>query len=291
MHTLVEEMSVTSPALKYLVPSTVDQLITEMGQFLGARSFLSEDFAHGAFAKLERDHRIVGIFDGNTLVNLNALINQFGSLARGYRARRTDAEALAAAADLGLPVPEFVPSRLDLTSRGGNSVSASLPAGADALRALADAGAVPTSLAARAEHLRDLSDETHDRMAAHRPAPRDVPADAFDLAHRYTLCAAAAACVQIYLHNRAAHTEGVWRDGLWLEACLARLAARLSPGRLPAEGAGDEEAVLDDLLPHLLDQHGSGHMFSLLSFPLAASADGSARPVRSAAAPQLQETP
>ncbi|MEV7893994.1 acyl-CoA dehydrogenase family protein [Streptomyces cyaneofuscatus] len=127
MHTLTEEMSVTSPTLKYLVPATVDQLVTDMGQFLGARSFLSEDFAHGAFAKLERDHRIVGIFDGNSLVNLNALINQFGSLARGYRAGRTEADALATAADLGLPVPEFDPVRLDLTSRGGNSVTASLP--------------------------------------------------------------------------------------------------------------------------------------------------------------------
>ncbi|WP_228989521.1 acyl-CoA dehydrogenase family protein [Streptomyces sp. DH8] len=291
VHTLTEEMSVTSPALKYLVPATVDQLITDMGQFLGARSFLSEDFAHGAFAKLERDHRIVGIFDGNSLVNLNALINQFGSLARGYRAGRTEADALATAADLGLPVPEFDPVRLELTSRRGNSVTASLPAGAEALRVLADAGAVPASLADRAAHLREVADETHERMAAHRPTPRDVPADAFDLAHRYTLCAAAAACVQIYLHNRAARTGGLWRDGLWLEACLARLAARLAPGRLPDREAGDEEAVLDDLLPHLLDQHAEGHMFSLLPFPLAPSPDSAERPVRSAAVPQLQETP
>lgn len=118
-----------------------------------------------------------------------------------------------------------------------------------------------------------------------------MPADAFDLAHRYTLCAAAAACVQIFLHNRAARTEGAWRDGLWLEACLARLAARLAPGRLPAEGTGDEEAVLDDLLPHLLDQHTGGRMFSLLPFPLAPSPDDAERPARSAAVPQLQETP
>ncbi|MDN3262252.1 acyl-CoA dehydrogenase family protein [Streptomyces sp. CSDS2] len=282
VHTLTEEMSVSSAAVKYLVPTTVDELISAMGQFLGARSFLSEEFEHGLFAKLERDHRIVGIFDGNTLVNLNALINQFATLARGYRAGRTDAEGLAAAAALDAPTPAFDPARLLLTSRTGNSVAASLPRSLVELRELVKAGEAPESLLTVAEHLLRISDTTHERMAAHRPSPRDVPATAFDLAHRYTLCSAAAACLQVWLRNRntvaadTSATAGLWQDGLWAEAALTRLAERLTPGALPEDGA-DGSAVLDRLMPLLIDQYDSGEMFSLLPFPLAEAADSLAQ--------------
>ncbi|WP_428953256.1 acyl-CoA dehydrogenase family protein [Streptomyces sp. cg35] len=281
VHTLTEEMSVSSAAVKYLVPTTADELISAMGQFLGARSFLSEEFAHGLFPKLERDHRIVGIFDGNTLVNLNALINQFAALARGYRAGRTDTEGLAAAAALDADIPAFDPARLVLTSRTGNSVAASLPRSLVELRELTAAGEAPESLLAVAEHLLRISDTTHEQMAAHRPSPREVPAAAFDLAHRYTLCSAAAACVQVWLRNRntvtagTTATAGLWRDGLWLEACLSRLAERLTSGTLPEDGT-DGSAVLDRLMPLLVDQYESGEMFSLLPFPLAESETGTA---------------
>ncbi|QEV30481.1 acyl-CoA dehydrogenase [Streptomyces coeruleorubidus] len=277
VHTLTEEMSVSSAAVKYLVPTTADELITGMGQFLGARSFLSEEFAHGLFAKLERDHRIVGIFDGNTLVNLNALINQFAALARGYRAGRTDAEGLAAAAMLDAQIPVFDPARLQLTSRTGNSVAASLPRAVAELRELVTSGEAPESLLTVAEKLLRISDTTHEQMAAHRPSPRDVPAAAFDLAHRYTLCSAAAACLQVWLRNRTTvaadttATAGLWQDGLWAEAALCRLAERLTPGTLPEEGA-DGSAVLDRLMPLLVEQYDSGEMFSLLPFPLAEAA-------------------
>ncbi|MFI2634417.1 acyl-CoA dehydrogenase family protein [Streptomyces collinus] len=281
VHTLTEEMSVSSAAVKYLVPTTADELISAMGQFLGARSFLSEEFAHGLFAKLERDHRIVGIFDGNTLVNLNALINQFAALARGYRAGRTDAEGLAAAATFDAPIPAFDPARLLLTSRTGNSVAASLPRAVAELRELVASGEAPASLLAVAEKLLRISDTTHEQMAAHRPSPRDVPAPAFDLAHRYTLCSAAAACLQVWLRNRTTvaadttATAGLWQDGLWAEAALCRLADRLTPGTLPEDGT-DGSAVLDRLMLLLVDQYDSGEMFSLLPFPLAEAADSPA---------------
>ncbi|MGX1756536.1 acyl-CoA dehydrogenase family protein [Streptomyces lydicus] len=276
VHTLTEEMSVSSAAVKYLVPTTVDELISRMGQFLGARSFLSEEFAHGLFPKLERDHRIVGIFDGNTLVNLNALINQFGTLVRGYRAGCTDTDGLTAAASLDEATPAFDPARLVLTSRTGNSVAASLPHSLAELRELVAAGEAPTSLLAVAEKLLRISDTTHEQMAAHRPSPRDVPAAAFDVAHRYTLCSAAAACLQVWLRNRTTvaadttATAGLWQDGLWVEACLSRLTERLTPGVLPEEGA-DSSPVLDRLMPMLVEQYDNGEMFSLLPFTLAES--------------------
>ncbi|MGW7602457.1 acyl-CoA dehydrogenase family protein [Streptomyces antimycoticus] len=280
VHTLTEEMSVTSSVAKYLVPSTGDELIRGLGQLLGARSYLSEEFAHGLFPKLERDHQIVGVFDGNTLVNLNALINQFGTLAKGYRAGRTNVDGLARAAELTAGLPEFDPTRLVLTSRTGNSVTASLPDSVDELRKAAESGEVPQSLLALAGAVHRIADETHELMAAHRPTPRDVPAFAFDLAQRYTLCAAAAACLQLWLRNRDSAPRGtsasdeLWQNGLWLEACLSRIVTRLRPGVLAdaphnGDAAGGEDA-LDRLMTPLLSQYETDHMFSLLPFPLSA---------------------
>ncbi|GAB3975599.1 acyl-CoA dehydrogenase family protein [Plantactinospora veratri] len=85
IHATPGELSVTSAVAKYLVPTMMDRTIPRLGQVLGARALLTADHADGLFQKIERDHRIVGIFDGNTLVNLNTLVNQFPGLVRGYR--------------------------------------------------------------------------------------------------------------------------------------------------------------------------------------------------------------
>ena len=85
---LPAEASVSSAIAKYLVPTTVDGLVARAGHLLGARAFLEDFHSHGLFQKIERDQRIVGMFDGNTLVNLQSVINQGPSLARSYARRQ-----------------------------------------------------------------------------------------------------------------------------------------------------------------------------------------------------------
>ncbi len=263
VHTLTGELSVTSALVKYFVPATVEELVGRLGQLLGARAFFTGTYADGMFQKVERDHRVVGIFDGNTLVNLNALINQFGRLVRGYRDGSADQAGLAAAATFAAPLPAFDRDALTLLARRGSSLVQSLPACVDELQALAGAGVVPAELAGHAKQIREAVDDLHARLAAHRPS-RDVPAAAFTLAKRYTWAAAAAACTQLWLRNRAGRTGELWAGGLWLDAALRRTLRRFQPA-LP----DTDDAVFDRLAGCLRQQYAAGQLFSVQPFPLA----------------------
>ncbi|MER8185728.1 acyl-CoA dehydrogenase family protein [Kitasatospora sp. NPDC094015] len=262
IHALTGELSVVSAAVKCFVPHAVEELIASLGAALGAGVFLSRSYLHGAFQKLERDHHIMSIFDGNTFVNLNGLINQFAPLARGHRRRTVDEDGLAAVVDLAAELPPARGESLELLSRTGSSLVQSLPSALAELAELVTLGVVPPALGRYAEELLDTTEELHAAMADHRPSARDVPPEAFELARRWTQVFAAAACVQLWLRNREAAagspTAALWADGLWLEAGLARLLARLRPG------AVRDGEVFDRLSDRLLDQYRDGELFSLL---------------------------
>lgn len=258
------ELSTASAALKYLVPTIGDETLFRLGQLLGARAFLRGTFAHGVFQKVERDHRIVGIFDGSTVVNLNSLLSQFPFLARGFRDAAVDEAGLELAADLCAEQPEADPSLLQLAPRGGSSVVNALPAAAARITELAAEGRVPQDAAALVAEVAAYAAQVHTEMAHYRPSPIDTPAEAFTVAQRYAVIYAAAACVQLWLANEStAPAEGpsaaLWHEALWLRACLTRLLGRLRP---PA--AQDRESVLDGLFEPLHAQYRKGLLFSLL---------------------------
>lgn len=271
IHGLTGELAAVSAVTKYFVPTLIDQVITRLGTVLGARSLLvGPTHRHGRFQKVQRDHRIVGIFDGNTLVNLHSLVNHFPLLARHAARRTVDAEGLAAATALTAPLPDFDRDRLSLLPRTGCSLVQALPAAVEEISALAARGAAPASLARRAQAVGVAAADLAADLAAHRPTPVEVPAAAFDLARRYADSYAASAAVHLWLRNREAAEAGrgpyrddLWQDGLWLEAVLARVQARLGPGR--TDPADD---VLDRLVPVLAEQHRSGLLPSLLHYPL-----------------------
>jgi alkylation response protein AidB-like acyl-CoA dehydrogenase len=285
IHALTEELTVVSAVTKYLVPTMVDRMVGRLAVVMGARSLLADrTHAEGRFQKLQRDHRIVGIFDGNTLVNLNSLVNQFAVLARGYRRGRVDQDGVRVATTLAEPLPAFDRERLGLLPRGGGSLVQSLPSAAAELRELAERGSLspPVSpvvspvlspeasaeLAQQVERLLRHSEELHERLAAYRPSARDVPPEAFELAERYAALHAAACCLQLWLRNHEAAADGpcagLWRDGLWLRAGLHRLLGRLDP---PSAQTGAE--VLDDLVTPLLELHRAGLLPSLLPYQRA----------------------
>ncbi|MFJ9178083.1 AMP-binding protein [Streptomyces sp. NPDC102360] len=263
IHTLTEEQSAVSAVVKYLVPTLGDQAIGALRGLLGARAMLVEDHADGAFQKLERDHRIVGIFDGSTAVNLNSLINQFPVLARGYRKELADLGAVARAARLDGAPPALDHGRLTLYSRAGCSVVQSLPDAVRRARALA-----PPTVLARAERLLALAGELHQELAAYRHTAREVPEEAFALARGYALVYAGAASLQLWLENTgtAVAAGPLWAEAAWLEAVLARVERQLT-----AEPDLDDTdgPALDRLLPALRAQHEQGLLFSLLHCPQA----------------------
>ncbi|MFV2102049.1 acyl-CoA dehydrogenase family protein [Micromonospora sp. LOL_024] len=226
--TLTGEMSVYSAVAKALAPTLIDEAVAHCGELLGARAFLSTVYEHGSFQKLERDHRIVGIFDGSTFVNRHSLINQFPRLVAGWRARNRDDAGLRAATDpYGEPAE---PGRLELFSRTGCSLVQNLPVLVERVR-----GDAPESVVRLAEHLLQRCDRLHDEMADLPPQGVAATAAAFDLAHRYELCVAAAAVLSRW-STEPARPE--------LAAALALLAARLG-------GHRPDPAVFDRLTDEL----------------------------------------
>ncbi|MFG2897450.1 acyl-CoA dehydrogenase family protein [Streptomyces zaomyceticus] len=247
LHSLTGEMSVISAVAKAYVPAQVDALVARLLQLLGPHGLLGPGDPHGQFAKAERDHRIIGIFDGSSLVNRNALIEQFPRIARGYRKGRADAEALAEAASPHTAPRPFRPAGLSLLSTSGCSVLAGLPVAVEALRARAEDESPARNLApllSLAERLLDHTDRLHESMATVRFTPRAVPGEAFDLAERYELCFAAAGALHLWLHG----TTTTAADTTWLRGCLVKALTDLGE---PVTAA--ETDVLDELTDLLLD--------------------------------------
>lgn len=264
VHTLTSEMSVTSAVAKYQVPTNTEQIIADLTRQLGARAFLKNVHAYGMFQKVDRDHRIVGLFDGNTLVNLNSLINQFRTLVRVYRRGTGDGAGARAAFDLSAPLPPIDPARLSLVARGGSGVLASVPDSIAILRSAAAQEPVLKGALACAERLAETIDLVHDDMERYQNALSDVPPAAFDTARRYTLCFAAAACLGLWAHNHEAQGDGrVWQDGVWLRAVLDRLLVRLG------EAGTDDGAAYEQLLARMCEGRDEGELFSLLPLTLA----------------------
>ncbi|RKH63015.1 acyl-CoA dehydrogenase family protein [Corallococcus llansteffanensis] len=257
LHALPSEASLTSALTKAFVPTAINDMLAQLADLMGARSFLTDVYAHGMFQKVERDHRIIAIFDGSTLVNRNAVINQFPVLVRAFRQGRRDADGLATTTTLSAPLPEPDLSRLGLISMGGCSVVQGLPDAVLRLQSFADRGEAPQAVAKLAQALGRVTDAVHQRMAVQPPSARDVPPEAFHLAEHYEACFAGAACLQLWLGHAREARGPLWKDALWLEACLVRVLSRLCP----EEQHGDA-SVFDRLADVVVDAPGP---FSLLT--------------------------
>jgi alkylation response protein AidB-like acyl-CoA dehydrogenase len=221
IHTLTPELSVVSAVTKAFVPTLVQDTLDRISELLGVRGFLSETYLDGSFAKLERDHRIVAVFDGSTAVNRNLLIDHFPALVRAWRAGTGDRGALARTMP-GAPIAPFDPARLRMLSTGGCSLVQLLPEAARRLKDAAEEGTLPWEASQMADELGAVAKSVHANMEDLERTPRDVPQAAFDLAAEYELCFAGAALVHLWLDS--ARTP---YDSLWLRAGLALVLGRL----------------------------------------------------------------
>ncbi|CAM5421452.1 acyl-CoA dehydrogenase family protein [Streptomyces avidinii] len=222
-HGLPGEMSAVSATVKAGVPWIVQQAIDDLAELLGARGFLTEQHADGMFQKLERDHRIVAVFDGSTAVNRSLLISQFPLLARLIRKGSYDATGLAAVTG-GAPLPELDPAALRLVSRTGCSIVQAVPDTAERITALAAAGELPPRAAELAALLAERTGALADAMAELPPTGRNAPAAAFAVARQFEACFAGAAALHLLAVPCAADRAVV------LTAALERCLELLVPG-------------------------------------------------------------
>ncbi|MFE4016776.1 acyl-CoA dehydrogenase [Streptomyces sp. NPDC059101] len=272
IHLLPQELSLTSAVAKYLVPTVVDDVLTRLGGLLGARSYLTAEFADGRFQKTERDHRIVAVFDGNTMVNLYGLISQFRALARHHPAT-PDRLPDPALYDPDAPLPPARLADLALISRHGSSILGALP---DHTAALTAAAAADPALAGAARAAHRLTARAARLLTALPKAAHTVtgtPPESFDRAAALALCTAGAACLGVWRH--APRIGRHWPAATWLEPALHRLLARLdatgptgptdpATGDRTATRAAADDAVFGPLTDRLTDQYLRGEVFSLL---------------------------
>lgn len=213
-----EEMGLVSALVKYLVPATVDNLFRNATQFLGARSQLIGTAKAGAFQKAARDNRVVGIFDGNSVVNLNVIINEFGAIARGAR-RETDLPSLLAALDAGAAAPSLDFGRLRLLTKAGSSLLRAIPM----LASVARQNASPelTHAIAVFEH---AAAEVLGEVSAAGPAAKPGAAH-FELAQLVAETFAGACCLLVRAQNTV--PSSLAQNDTWAAAALGRVCERL----------------------------------------------------------------
>jgi len=92
INVIPEQMSIVSAIAKAAVCVRAEQTVEDLSDVLGARSYLEDDGPYGVFGKLRRDIRIISIFDGSTVINLHALLQQLPQLAK-FRQRTPSPDA------------------------------------------------------------------------------------------------------------------------------------------------------------------------------------------------------
>ncbi|WP_210586542.1 acyl-CoA dehydrogenase [Streptomyces sp. GESEQ-35] len=226
VHLLPEQASVTSAAVKYLVPKLLTDSVRELSVVLGARFYVREG-EHAAFGRHVRDLPVLSLGHAGPTACLATLVPQLRRLATAPQLSCTDGLFTVEDDD----VPAGIPfDRLTLAATG------------DTLTATLTETEAPVQ-----DLLRDLAVELADVRRACRalpPAERTPLASpaAFALAARYAELLGAAAAVGVWRTARG----GFLADPVWLGAALHRSARRLGlrEGGLPAAYAEPLRAEL-----------------------------------------------
>jgi alkylation response protein AidB-like acyl-CoA dehydrogenase len=217
LHSSPEQAAFWSSVLKYFIPTAAERVVRELAVVFGARHYLREEAAFGAFQKVERDLSILSLFDGSTLVNLTNIAVHSRALARG----RT---ATAPATALLDPLPEFDGRKL--------AVLGALVTGAEsfATRALDEIERSPHATALRPALARLVAraTATREHVTALAPAgPMNVTAALVEATSSYArYCALALACA---VHAGSPGIGGaLFRSGDWLVSFLASNSKELA---------------------------------------------------------------
>ena len=200
-----------SSVLKYHAPARAEHALRDLALVFGARHYLREGDASGMFQKILRDVAILGVFDGNMLVNLSNIAMHASALERG------DLAPPDAAFRLFEPSPELDPAKL--------AIVAARVAGAESLAVRARerlAGRTHDDvLRPMLDRLAAQSASVRREMARATPsAPSAMTSNVVRLASRYADLAAAALAAGVFVH--AGDDAVVAGAGDWLVLTLAR---------------------------------------------------------------------
>lgn len=217
MHMFPGLMSVVSSVAKYFVPELVEGVYEQCEQGLGARAYL-RTAPWSYFQKARRDHRLVGLFDGSTVVNLQSIVFQLPRLLKRTLAvspspeeRATLENSVRYVFDVTLPLPKLRLGALSLMSSEPDALLRFVYYGLD----VDELKTVPSSLANRVVALRQemFGLNSHVCQNFHTLSP-SAP-ELFDAARRFCALRAAAECFLVWYFNR--HNSGAGWDATFVE--------------------------------------------------------------------------
>jgi hypothetical protein len=246
LHATPEQMRLYAAAVKYYVPTSVEEVIRRAGVILGARHYLREGHCAGAFQKLVRDSSVLSIFHSGTFLNLTTVGMYLGELANRRAAavrQNTEqiAQRVAAIFTLDHALPAFDAARLKLYTRGRDDVLYGLPSTLSLLRRLKDSLTTFTDVPGevRVEVLDEIIRLTNElclEVEAEDARQRETEArlgraygtspEMFEQAQRYCVLHAAASCVHLWAHSRT-RMEEFYQGGEWVVLALARQLKKL----------------------------------------------------------------
>jgi alkylation response protein AidB-like acyl-CoA dehydrogenase len=241
-----------SAVSKYLVPVLAERALAELASVLSARYYIQDELASRVFAKLQRDHAAMSIFDGTTHVTLAGL-----AAAAGPGTDDPAGEPVRA----GLfgwdrPAPPWQPDgeALRLAGHGPDEILG------DWVGAVTAVGE-PThrDLQLELESWHSLHARYRAEVLARQAGP--VSARALHLARIHTVLHAAASCLQVWRYGRG-WLPAPFADPGWLVVTLQRLRQELDGEQelAPRYAAAVEQVMYD--------QYDRGLSFSLHPYPL-----------------------
>jgi alkylation response protein AidB-like acyl-CoA dehydrogenase len=270
LHVAPEEMRFWSAACKAFVPTTVERMLANLGEILGARSFLREGPRFGIFQKIVRDHGAVPMFHAGGFMLLQTVgmgLSQVAMFRSGASAseRAHFAEILGSIFSLDQTLPGFDPGRLRPYARLRDP-KLGLDLFFERLRNPAGLDGVERAVVRVLASLGDALDRSMREEDASFARCRDVldaqAPELFEFAERACALHAAAACAQIWLHNRH-RMEPFLAGGEWLALSLSRILRRI--GVVVTTPPSFKDAAAE----HLLRLHVDHRAFSIAPWKLA----------------------
>jgi len=242
---------------------------------LGARHYLREAHCWGVFQKMLRDCAMVRVSHLSSVINLSYLSQQIQTLAK-YRAKadllndRELRSRLKSIFALQEPASDFDPKNLSLYNHGRDDVLQGLSSTLADLRDLRMEPSIAPGLLEKiislAERVieeanaldRTLTDETVKKDMAFTKSPEN-----FELANRYCILNAAAACAHTWLYNRGTLGD-FFAKGEWLALCLDRLMRTFQPHR-----AISSRPYVGEVAQEMVRRYKEGRLFSVIELQLA----------------------
>lgn len=242
-----EQISVRSSVVKAMVPTLLERSMGQLTGVLGARFFLRDHPRYGIYQKMVRDLPVATLVDGNPVVNLKNIGSQLADLlARACDAdsgtRHTAAAGVAVLYGLDAPLPRYRPWDQELVNRGMDDTLLAVPVSLMALRGLAErakgeergwlsrAVEITTELLTVTTRLRERCGD----LRAELGRGYGDSAELHDLAARYCLLHAAAACLHVTVHSYHSLTDP-FPSGALLLLQLERIYRQLQPAQSAIE--------------------------------------------------------